>query len=297
MTPVLGDNGKPVKDENGKVKTQIIPGTNRQIVDIGGLHSAVGQYVNLWDHVNTDSWDDECRTYRLTFFYTERGAGGSTCWMQFTLPTVVGVDLETQINDLLKESTGNLRIQKEMGGIEENKDFTFMLNLAGSGVDNYKASILRRNADGTTVGAEEAIGNNGKFTLKYGEVMVIYNLPLGTEYTITELNDENKAGYHTTINTELYATADAVDPVPGNAITKVEAHSADTPAATSGKITEEAKNKLISVIFTNTASYELPATGGSGTTLWYTMGTMLLLGAAYLMYKKRQWLLREEDAM
>ena len=55
-------------------------------------------------------------------------------------------------------------------------------------------------------------------------------------------------------------------------------------------------NDTTKVVYTNISSYELPATGGSGTTLWYTMGTLLLAGAAYLMYKKRQWIMREGDA-
>ena len=281
VEPVLDANGKQVIDPvTGKGKTKIVSGSeSKKIVDIGGLHSAVGQYVNLWDHVSTDSWEDnERRSYRLTFFYTERGAGGSTCWMQFTLPTVVGVDLDSQIKDLIKEDTGTIRIEKQMGGIESNEPFEFQLKLTGA--DNYKIEYLYRNADGTiTAGKEEdedaAIGDNGRFILQPGEIMVVHNLPESTEYTITEF----KQGYHTEIQTV----------VGENGEPKIEKFAADEEAATTGNVTA---GQLTWVTFTNSASYELPATGGSGTTIWYTMGVLSLLGAAFLMYKQ---LTKKED--
>ena len=113
VEPVIEDGKEVIDPVTGKPKTKIksdVP--SRKIVDIGGVHSAVGQYVDLWDYVNTDNWaDNERRTYRLTFFYTERGASGSTCWMRFTLPTVVGVNLENQINDLLKDIVNSCSLQ------------------------------------------------------------------------------------------------------------------------------------------------------------------------------------------
>ncbi len=258
--------------ENGTITN------SRQVIDIGGVHPSVGQYVNLWDYVNTDSWsDNERKTYRLTFFYTERGASGSTCWMQFTLPTVVGVDLETQIQDLIKEDTGTIRIEKQMGGIESNEPFVFELGLAGA--DNYKIEYLYRNADGTiTSGGEQdpdaAIGNNGVFTLQPGEIMVIHGLPKDTQYTITERR-ESKEGYHTEIHT-----------VVGDSETeKVEKFGGDVSAITTGTVTP---GELTSVTFINIATYELPATGGTGTVLWYCAGLSLLAAALYLLGRSRK---------
>lgn len=277
VTPMLGEDGKPLKDSNGKVKTQIV-GDSQQVIDIGGVHQSVGQYVNLWDYVNTDSWEDNVRkTYRLTFFYTERGASGSTCWMQFTLPTVVGVDLESQIQDLIKEDTGTIRIEKQMGGIEGNEPFEFELKLTGA--DDYKIEYLYRNADGTVSTGKEteagaAIGNNGKFKLQPGEIMVIHNLPKNTEYTITELGD-SKQGYHTKIRTEVDGT-----------VTDTKEFGGDEEAVATGSVTP---GKLTSVTFINIASYELPATGGSGTAAWYLTGGMLvLLGLGLLTVHSKQ---------
>ncbi len=71
-------------------------GKQTLICDIGGVHSAVGEYVNLRDYLPLGS---EGR-YTLNFFYTERGASGSTCWMSFTLPSVTSVNLEEDVADI-----------------------------------------------------------------------------------------------------------------------------------------------------------------------------------------------------
>ena len=39
-----------------------------------------GEYVNLWDYLTPG----QPGTHTLTFFYTERGASGSTRYMNFT---------------------------------------------------------------------------------------------------------------------------------------------------------------------------------------------------------------------
>ncbi len=259
---------------------------SRQIVDIGGVHPSAGQYVDLWDYISTDEWAPDTRvTYRLTFFYTERGASGSTCWMQYTLPTVVGVDLETQIQDLIEQDTGTIRIEKQMGGMEDNTPFRFTLGLDGA--DNYEIQYLHRDPDGQISTSDrdggDAIGNDGIFELEPGEILVIHHLPENTRYTITEVG-EFKQGYRTEIHTV----------VGENGEEKVERFGADVSAVTSGAVTP---GKLTWVTFINTADYELPATGGSGTTFWYTMGVLTLMGAAFLMYKKKQWSQREGEGV
>lgn len=52
------------------------------ICDIGGVHSSAGSYTNLRDYIP----EGDVGEHELQFFYTERGASGSTCWMQFNLP-------------------------------------------------------------------------------------------------------------------------------------------------------------------------------------------------------------------
>lgn len=102
----------------------IIEGTTKKVVDLGGVHSSYGMFVNLWDFIDdktdkpiatqknedgteeeiyafkkksatTNSRADENETensadtkqnYVLSIFYTERGASGSSCYMRFSVP-------------------------------------------------------------------------------------------------------------------------------------------------------------------------------------------------------------------
>lgn len=276
---------------------------SRLICDIGGVHASVGEYVNLWDYIdendflNADGtekrgdpkldangnpkldkdgnpmYEDYIKKYELHFYYTERGASGSTCWMQFTLPTVVGLDLEELLEQQVDKDTGSLWIQKELNGVENTQDFEFRLTLSGDAPDNYM--VLGSNGELLEgENALEYIGSGDHFKLQAGDILVIKGLPEGTTYEVEEITT---TGYHTEITTSVGTES------------KVE-----SGVITSGTIKV---NDTTKVVYTNISSYELPATGGSGTTLWYTMGTLLLAGAAYLMYKKRQWIMREGDAM
>ena len=228
---------------------------------------------------------DKVKTYTLTFFYTERGASGSTCWMQFTLPTVVGLDLDKVLDEQVNEDTGSLSIEKELSGVENTEWFEFELKLKDPNGrdDNFELDYLLRDANGNLIpndvlnpgeGVEvdehykDYIADGSLFHIRAGDVLVIRNLPLGTTYTVTELTT---AGYHTQV------TIDDGQP-----------EQSDTAKG------EIELNKRYKVVFTNASSYELPATGGSGTTLWYAMGTLLIFEAAYLMYK---WKKRRGDAM
>lgn len=147
------------------------------ICDIGGVHSSVGEYVDLWDYIPKETRTQDT-TYRLSFFYTERGASGSTCYMRFTLPSVSSVSAD-QIN-------GVLEISKEVVGTTTDQEFTFDLDLGSS--DEYTAVY----SDGTT---QKVKGNNNVITLAHGEKVTIPELPIGVRYTVTETAVD---GYYTT---------------------------------------------------------------------------------------------------
>lgn len=100
----------------------------------------------------------------------------------------------------------------------------------------------------------------------------------------------NNQGYHTESATWLYSKEKEAQEA-----NKTEFEKTVTQGSVAtGPITV---NDITKVVFTNTSSYELPATGGSGTAPWYTMGVALLAAAVYLMYKKRQWLFGEGDSV
>ena len=155
------------------------------VCDIGGVHSSVGEYVDLWNYLR----QGEAGTHTLTFFYTERGASGSTCYMRFILPSV---------SEIPVQQVGGLRIEKQVEGLggDLNRAFNFTINLNkadGSAESNqYAYTKYEANDKVVTTGT---IGNGGSFTLKSGQYLKIYGLPYGSQYVITETK---VAGYTTT---------------------------------------------------------------------------------------------------
>lgn len=155
------------------------------ICDIGGVHSSVGEYVNLWDHLT----QGEAGTHTLTFFYTERGASGSTCYMRFILPSV---------SEIPVQQVGGLRIEKQVEGLggDLNRDFNFTIDLkkADGSAESNQYAYTKYEANNTVV-TTGTIGNGGSFTLKSGQYLIITDLPYGSQYVITEAS---APGYTTT---------------------------------------------------------------------------------------------------
>ena len=222
------------------------------VCDIGGVHSSVGEYVNLWDYVE----QGKAVTHTLTFYYTERGLSGSTCYMQFTLPSVSSIRPP--------QNTGLLKVEKKVEGTtDSSEEFHFEIMFTDASgkplPDDY--SYTRYKADGTVVKRDVIIYDGGSFDLKAGEYVIINYLPYGTKYTITETD------------VPYYTVRYEVD---GGALTD------------GNRVDGQMRNgKNGEVVFTNTAKYMLPQTGGSGT-IWYTAGGTALLALALLLYKKRR---------
>lgn len=155
------------------------------ICDIGGVHSSVGEYVDLWNYLERG----KAGTHTLTFFYTERGASGSTCYMRFILPSV---------SEIPVQQVGGLRIEKQVEGLggDLNRDFNFTIDLkkADGSAESNQYAYTKYEANNTVV-TTGTIGNGGKFTLKSGQYLKIYGLPYGSQYVITETKVD---GYTTT---------------------------------------------------------------------------------------------------
>ena len=234
-------------DDNGN-----LTGTGKLVCDIGGVHSSVGQYVNLWDYIEKGSSGN----YVLSFFYTERGASGSTCYMRFSLPSVSSV---TPAHD-----TGNLRVEKSVEGVSTEKEFEFEIKLTDANgaelKDDY--SYTRYDSNGDVIKNDLIVYNGGSFKLKDGEYIIINYLPNGTKYTIKE-NVPN--GFHASTK----GSSGII--IPGNEAT--------------GTIVTD---KMDVVQYINTASYALPNTGGCNTQLYAMAGLVLIFSAAYLLYRQKK---------
>ena len=227
------------------------------VCDIGGVHSSVGEYVNLWDYVEKGS----AGTHTLSFYYTERGLSGSTCYMQFTLPSVSSITPE--------QNTGLLTVQKLVeGAADSGEEFHFDIMFTdekGNPLpDDY--SYTRYTADGTVVKQDVIIYDGGSFDLKAGDYVIINYLPYGTKYTITETD------------VPYYVVTYQVD---GSTPTNGYTAAGQIPTGGNG-----------SVVFTNTAMPVLPDTGGAGTQS-YIMGGLLFMSLSaslllYIHFKRRK---------
>lgn len=228
------------------------------VCDIGGVHSSVGEYVNLWDYIEKGS----SGTHTLSFFYTERGASGSSCYMQFTLPSVSSITPE--------QNTGTLRVEKEVvatDGVQyEDTEFQFKIHFTDANgnwlPDDY--SYTRYSADGSVIETDIIIYDGGTFRLKDGEYVIIKYLPIGTKYYISETG---MTGYVTSVSVNGTITA-----------------SAEAQGTIKRQTTDIVR-------YINTTTYVLPNTGGAGTKL-YTTGGLLLMAAPLLygcvMRRKRE---------
>ncbi len=238
------------------------------VLDIGGVHSSVGEHVDLWDYLSDERdsmGEDETKYHTLSVFYTERGASGSTCYINYTLPTVSSV---TPVSD-----SGSLRIDKQVTGnaVEEGKGFTFTIDLKdenGNTLTNLYNAIVYTDNEENEVENSYLVTSGDKLTLEDGWHFVVHNLPVGTVVTITETAED---GYSTTWQIVSPQTGD----VHGGNVA-----SGDEITITDGGVVE--------ILFVNTTSAELPYTGGSGTIPFTVAGITIISTAAYFLLRDRR---------
>lgn len=213
------------------------------VCDIGGVHSSVGQYVNLRDYIDKMPEDQKYGEHTLYFCYTERGASGSSCYMRFTLPSVSIEAPQVENN--------SLEVSKEVLNISTDQEFNFEIVLTDAAgqplIDDY--SYTRYDADGNAM--ESGIINNSTVVkLRHNEKLVINFLPEGTKFTIRELPTE---GFHSSARIDEGSTLDS-ETVEGTVDESVKVH------------------------FINSSGPALPSTGGMGLQLY-----ALPMGVAFTM--------------
>lgn len=299
--------------------TNLETGERNLVCDIGGVHPSVGEYVDLWDWVsqtkqtnpkdmttsnstsdteNAINADAKVHKYRLDFFYTERGASGSTCWMQFTLPQVAGNGLSQ-----ILEQSNSLSITKAVVDLatgdkfDYSQKFKFRLELTdsnGKPISSQDFGAYRSNRSGQVEKYEvtELVESGAHvFELGHDESLVIVGLPAGAKYRIVELA-ESQVGFDTAVDvyrkplaaSEWTEVTDAADDEKTKDVDEsVTVADEEEGTVTKGEIPNGTATK---VDYTNRTSYELPSTGSAGA--WYTMaGLPLTLAALCVWYKKK----------
>lgn len=173
------------------------------VLDLGGIHQALDGSINFatgkitYDKTQshgsqpagtigqafTDAgrtWDSTpYKTHHLSFFYLERGDGGSNCKIKFNLPVK-----PSKAIDIEKET---------LGTIDENKQFQFQLFVDGSSTpyqDKYSVYDAYTNQ---VVQPNMSTEDNGVITLTRGHFARVQDNSFtdDTRYTVRELNSSD----------------------------------------------------------------------------------------------------------
>ncbi len=134
-------------DKDGKPTGKNI----KLVADIGGVHSSLGQYVNLWDYIEPIAYGGKSKSYRLIVFFTERGASGSSCYMRFTVPMSIrdqdpperseALVIEKQLVD--EDGKEILAEKKWLGGADGVNSGTWQSNTGNkTGSFRYNVSLV-----------------------------------------------------------------------------------------------------------------------------------------------------------
>lgn len=178
------------------------------VLDLGGIHQALSGSINFAtgditydktqshgsqparkiDQAFTDAgrtWDSTpYKTHHLSFFYLERGDGGSNCKIKFNLPVK-----PSKAIDIEKET---------LGTIDANKQFQFQLFVDGSSTP-YQGKYSVYNAYTNQVQPDAQTDNNGVITLTKGQFARVQSDDFtdSTAYRVLELNS---SGYTVSAN-------------------------------------------------------------------------------------------------
>jgi len=181
--------------------------------------------------------------------------------MSARLTSLTKGDATATSADFVNTLLGELSLKKlvEHGGNAQNSAaFNFQLKLTdanGAPLANQTYQSIRGGETKSVVTDTDGVITISD--LHHDEMVTIQGLPLGTQWTITETNS---AGY-------------------------IVSWTANTDSGISDEATGNIPAGGMAVVFTNTSSYELPHTGGGGTTAYAMAGLALILfSMAFLLY-------------
>lgn len=183
------------------------------VLDLGGIHQALDGSINFaansatgkitYDRTQSNGnppattiaeafskagkkWDSTpYKTHHLSFFYLERGDGGSNCKIRFNLPVK-----PSKAIDIEKET---------LGTIDANKQFQFQL-FVGSSSTPYQGKYSVYNASTNQVVQRDVpTGKNGEITLAKGRFARVQSNDF-TDDTTYRVRELNSSGYTVSAN-------------------------------------------------------------------------------------------------
>ena len=172
------------------------------VLDLGGIHQALDGSINFatgkitYDKTQRygnppaatitqaftnagKTWDSTAyKTHHLSFFYLERGDGGSNCKIRFNLPVK-----PSKAIDIEKET---------LGTIDADKQFQFQL-FVGSSSTPYQGKYSVYDAYTNQVLFDTQTSNNGVITLAKGQFARVQSdsFTYATPYKVRELNSSD----------------------------------------------------------------------------------------------------------
>lgn len=173
------------------------------VLDLGGIHQALDGSINFstgeikydkkQSHGDTPAgtitqafknagktWDPVAyKTHYLSFFYLERGDGGSNCKIKFNLPVK-----PSKAIDIEKET---------LGAIDANEKFQFQLFVNGSSTPYQGKYSVYNVYTNQVIQSDAQTGNNGVIMLAKGQFARVQsdNFTDGTMYKVRELNSSD----------------------------------------------------------------------------------------------------------
>lgn len=173
------------------------------VLDLGGIHQALDGSINFttgkitYDKPQSngnspaatiaeafskagEKWDSTpYKTHHLSFFYLERGDGGSNCKIKFSLPVK-----PSKAIDIEKET---------LGTIDANEKFQFQLFVNGSSTPYQGKYSVYNVYTNQVVQSDAQTGNNGVIMLAKGQFARVQsdNFTDATMYKVRELNSSD----------------------------------------------------------------------------------------------------------
>lgn len=143
----------------------------------GTISQAFGNAGKTWDST-------PYKIHHLSFFYLERGDGGSNCKIRFNLPVKPSKAIDIE--------------KLTLGTIEADKQFQFQLFVDGSSTP-YQGKYSVYDAYTNQVESDKQTGDNGVITLTKGQFARVQSDTFtdDTKYTVRELNS---SGYTVSAN-------------------------------------------------------------------------------------------------
>lgn len=131
-------------------------------------------------------------SHTLTVYYPERGAGASNCKIEFNLPVKDSINVTKKLDDRLYDKNTGKPAGESLSDADKaslaNRDFTFVLYEDGEACKNFAYSLYASNGSYLE---NHATGNDGSFTLKYGQTAKFWTIideDKDVEYYVREMN-------------------------------------------------------------------------------------------------------------